>query len=135
MSNSDKDFITRIQVSQLVTDDPYADDFYFHIMAAIKASRHQAAMAAGAPVGMMMPNGGQMGPGGMQGPPGMQGGANGGGGGGGRGGQRKPTRRENAMNKMAQNVQRLVDNAKQRNQKGQRELLFLLPPLSYSARR
>lgn len=101
MSNSDKDFITRIQVSQLVTDDPYADDFYFHIMAAIKMSRSVNA------------NGGGAGP--M-----MQGGGGGGGGGGGRRGERKPTRRENAMNKMAQNVQRLVDVAKQRNKSGQR---------------
>ena len=42
MSQGDKDFITRIQVSQLVNPshgqagfDPYADDFYFHIMAAM----------------------------------------------------------------------------------------------------
>lgn len=129
MSNSDKDFITRIQVSQLVTDDPYADDFYFHIMAAIKMSRHNAAMAAGAPPGMLMPNG-QMAPG----IPAPVGGAQRGGGGG--GGNRKPTRRENAMNKMAQNVQRLVDVAKQRNQKGQRAFISpispssLLPPLT-----
>ncbi|KDE03800.1 hypothetical protein, variant [Microbotryum lychnidis-dioicae p1A1 Lamole] len=113
MSNSDKDFITRIQVSQLVTDDPYADDFYFHIMAAIKMSRHQAALAAGAahgtvpfpPLGM-----GPGGPGGRNGP-----GAN-------ANNNRRPTRRENAMNRMAQNVQRLVDSAKQRNKSGQLSL-------------
>jgi DNA topoisomerase 2-associated protein PAT1 len=107
MSNSDKDFITRIQVSQLVTDDPYADDFYFHIMAAIKSSRHNAlvanaAAAAGAPIA---------GEGEQQ----VRQNAGNGGRNGGRGGERKPTRRENAMSKMAQNVQRLVDVAKQRN--------------------
>ncbi|KAI5480813.1 DNA topoisomerase 2-associated protein PAT1 [Pseudohyphozyma bogoriensis] len=100
MSNSDKDFITRIQVSQLVTDDPYADDFYFHIMAAIRMSRNQAA-------GMPGPGGPMQGPGG-NGPR--------------QGGRHKPTRRENAMNKMAQNVQRLVDSAKQRNKSGQLSL-------------
>ncbi|GAA5891812.1 hypothetical protein JCM8208_002898 [Rhodotorula glutinis] len=102
MSNSDKDFITRIQVSQLVTDDPYADDFYFHIMAAIKQSRMAAQGQLAPPPG---------GPGGPPPPPGAQGpnGPN---------GNRRPTRRENAMNRMAQNVQRLVDSAKKRNAHG-----------------
>ncbi|BGP44222.1 DNA topoisomerase 2-associated protein pat1 [Rhodotorula kratochvilovae] len=99
MSNSDKDFITRIQVSQLVTDDPYADDFYFHIMAAIKHSRLAAQ-------GILPPPGA---PGaGPNAPPAGPGGPSG-------GGNRRPTRRENAMNRMAQNVQRLVDSAKKRN--------------------
>lgn len=112
MSNSDKDFITRIQVSQLVTDDPYADDFYFHIMTAIKMSRHNAAIAAGAP-GIPMGPGGPAGFGRpMPGPNGPQGP-------GGNNNNRKPTRQQNAMNRMAQNVQRLVDNAKQRNNKSQ----------------
>ncbi|SCV68000.1 BQ2448_121 [Microbotryum intermedium] len=113
MSNSDKDFITRIQVSQLVTDDPYADDFYFHIMAAIKMSRHQAALAAGAaPSSVPFPSLG-MGPGGPGGRHGPGPNAN---------NNRRPTRRENAMNRMAQNVQRLVDSAKQRNKSGQLSL-------------
>ncbi|KAK4052854.1 DNA topoisomerase 2-associated protein pat1 [Microbotryomycetes sp. JL221] len=77
MSNSDKDFITRIQVSQLVTEDPYADDFYFHIMAAIRMSRQPLQSIGNGP--------------------------------------RRANRRDNAMNRMAQNVQRLVDLAKQRN--------------------
>ncbi|GAA6033710.1 hypothetical protein JCM8097_004393 [Rhodosporidiobolus ruineniae] len=92
MSNSDKDFITRIQVSQLVTDDPYADDFYFHIMAAIKASR--GLPVPGLPLAPQQP-----------GQPGQQG----------PGGGRRNRGRENAMNRMAQNVQRLVDSAKKRN--------------------
>ncbi|BGO98946.1 DNA topoisomerase 2-associated protein PAT1 [Rhodotorula toruloides] len=100
MSNSDKDFITRIQVSQLVTDDPYADDFYFHIMAAIKASRQQALAAS---VGGPLPGPGLVPPQG----PNTNSNAN-----------RRPTRRENAMNRMAQNVQRLVDSAKKRNATG-----------------
>lgn len=36
MTLSDKDFITRIQVSQLVTSDPYSDDFYAHIFFALR---------------------------------------------------------------------------------------------------
>ncbi|GAA5939285.1 hypothetical protein JCM1841_004845 [Sporobolomyces salmonicolor] len=102
MSNSDKDFITRIQVSQLLTDDPYADDFYFHIMAAIKLSRQNAMLAATGQAPLMAP-----GPsGGAAADSAGQGNSN---------ANRRPTRRENAMNKMAQNVQRLVDSAKKRN--------------------
>lgn len=98
MTNSDKDFITRIQVSQLITDDPYGDDFYFHIMAAIRASRQPPL------------------PGGPLGGPGQGGNNN---------NHRRPTRRDNAMQRMAQNVQRLVDSAKQRNKSGQRKSHFL----------
>ena len=39
MTQSDKDFITRIQVSQLVTQDPYAEDFYAQVFGAILRSR------------------------------------------------------------------------------------------------
>ncbi|KAK2463708.1 hypothetical protein APHAL10511_004459 [Amanita phalloides] len=39
MTQSDKDFITRIQVSQLVTQDPYADDFYAQVYGAILRSK------------------------------------------------------------------------------------------------
>ncbi|BGP12158.1 hypothetical protein JCM10213_004723 [Rhodosporidiobolus nylandii] len=104
MSNSDKDFITRIQVSQLVTDDPYADDFYFHIMAAIRSSRGAPLPGAGGPP---PPPGVPQGPQQQQQ---QQQGANGNG--------RRNRGRENAMNRMAQNVQRLVDSAKKRNERG-----------------
>ncbi|KAG0085280.1 hypothetical protein BGZ93_000759 [Podila epicladia] len=39
MTQGDKDFINRIQISQLVTDDPYADDFYCQVYTAIR-NRH-----------------------------------------------------------------------------------------------
>ncbi|GAA5923569.1 uncharacterized protein JCM15063_003689 [Sporobolomyces koalae] len=106
MSNSDKDFITRIQVSQLITDDPYADDFYFHIMAAIKNARQNAVLAAiqqnqGLPVTEQAHNTpAQPAQTGTQAPHGTN---------------RRTGRRENAMSRMAQNVQRLVDSAKKRN--------------------
>lgn len=131
MSNSDKDFITRIQVSQLVTDDPYADDFYFHIMAAIKQSRlnvqRQSEMLINGQNQNQNSNGGNMQSqqGQQQGGQRMNGNGN--------GNNRRPTRRENAMNKMAQNVQRLVDSAKSRNKSGQCtfQLFFSLPSFHF----
>ncbi|CAD6884028.1 unnamed protein product [Tilletia laevis] len=98
MTNSDKDFITRIQVSQLVTNDPYSDDFYAHIYFAIRGNPNRptaAAAAAAAGNGIApAPNA--------------------------KGGKRKTrqlTRRENAMLRMQQQVQRLVENRKDRMEK------------------
>ncbi|KAF9417901.1 hypothetical protein BGZ94_009821 [Podila epigama] len=54
MTQGDKDFINRIQISQLVTDDPYADDFYCQVYTAIR-NRHLQQM--GIP-GMMEPESG-----------------------------------------------------------------------------
>lgn len=97
MSNSNKDFITRIQVSQLATDDPYSEDFYYVVSESIKQSRRVAAGMQGPPrPGAQPPTGPQ--------------------------GERKPTRRENAMTKMAQNIQRLVDNARERPRTNQLSL-------------
>lgn len=42
MGNSDKDFITRIQLSQLATADPYSSDFYAQVYSAL-VRRQQAA--------------------------------------------------------------------------------------------
>ncbi|KAF9902220.1 hypothetical protein BX616_001999, partial [Lobosporangium transversale] len=50
MTQSDKDFINRIQISQLVTDDPYADDFYCQVYTALR-NRHLQQM--GIPGSMM----------------------------------------------------------------------------------
>lgn len=44
MGSSDKDFITRIQLSQLVTPDPYSSDFYAQVYSALK--RRQIALEA-----------------------------------------------------------------------------------------
>ena len=137
MTQGDKDFITRIQVSQLINSagpggshDPYADDFYFSVMQSLKQSRlaaQQQAMerqmkdmmgnapggAGGAgPVGQPPAQAGQM----QQGPPSgnennnrrRQGGRNN------NQQDQRMTRRENAMNRMAQQVQRLVDDAKKK---------------------
>lgn len=39
MGSSDKDFITRIQLSQLATSDPYISDFYAQVFSAMERSR------------------------------------------------------------------------------------------------
>ncbi|KAI0741955.1 topoisomerase II-associated protein PAT1 [Daedaleopsis nitida] len=91
MTQSDKDFITRIQVSQLVTQDPYADDFYAQVYGAIIRSRMGIATSedrvlrfgSGGGVGLGM-------------------------------GQKQPGRRQNAMQRMEAQVERIVNNARVR---------------------
>ncbi|KZT65665.1 hypothetical protein DAEQUDRAFT_731228 [Daedalea quercina L-15889] len=91
MTQSDKDFITRIQVSQLVTQDPYADDFYAQVYGAIVRSRMGVQtqddrilkFGSGAGVGL--------------GP-----------------GQKGSGRRPSAMQRMEAQVERIVNNAKLR---------------------
>ncbi|PVG02026.1 hypothetical protein CPB86DRAFT_805070 [Serendipita vermifera] len=85
MTQSDKDFITRVQVAQLVTSDPYADDFYAQVFASIREQRLTA-------------NGGA--PGNVPGH--------------GRTQSRAPHRRENAIQRMQAQVERLVNNMKNR---------------------
>jgi DNA topoisomerase 2-associated protein PAT1 len=90
MTKSDKDFITRIQVSQLVTQDPYAEDFYAQVYDAIQRSRmglgtdeRVLKFGSGGGVGLGM-------------------------------GQRGGGRRPNALQRMEQQVERIVQNARQR---------------------
>src|SRR5882757_1270542 len=100
MTQSDKDFITRIQVSQLVTQDPYADDFYAQVYGAIMRSRlglqpsDERVLKFGSSGGVGL---------------GL--------------GQKGPGRRPNALQKMEQQVERIVNNARQREQ-DKRELFF-----------
>ena len=93
MTQSDKDFITRIQVSQLVTQDPYADDFYAQVHGAIIRSR----MGLGSEDERVLKFGasGGVGLGVSQ-----------------RGGNRRP----NAMQRMQQQVERIVNNARRREE-------------------
>src|SRR3954447_19069092 len=49
MTQGDKDFINRIQISPLVTDDPYADDFYFQVYTAIRNRQVQPQMSSFSP--------------------------------------------------------------------------------------
>lgn len=85
MTQSDKDFITRVQVAQLVTSDPYAEDFYAQVYASIRQQRNS-----------VDGDGGKV----AHGP------STGGGG--------RPHRRENAMQRMQAQVERLVNNMKNR---------------------
>ncbi|KAI0664219.1 topoisomerase II-associated protein PAT1 [Cubamyces menziesii] len=91
MTQSDKDFITRIQVSQLVTQDPYADDFYAQVYGAILRSRmglptsedRVLKFGSGGGVGLGL-------------------------------GQKVPGRRQSAMQRMEAQVERIVNNARMR---------------------
>ncbi|KAG8899084.1 hypothetical protein FRB99_006948, partial [Tulasnella sp. 403] len=93
MTQSDKDFITRIQVSQLVSQDPYTEDFYAQVYSFFMRSRlggaaanHKSIMkfANGSGVGVGVP------------------------------GHRGAGRRENAMARMQAQVERIVKNAQAR---------------------
>ncbi|KAJ7634146.1 topoisomerase II-associated protein PAT1 [Mycena polygramma] len=93
MTQSDKDFITRIQVSQLVTPDPYADDFYAQVYGAILRSRmglqtqDERVLKFGTGGGISLGNT-----------------------------QKVATRRPNAMQRMEQQVERIVSNARRREE-------------------
>ncbi|KAH7885857.1 topoisomerase II-associated protein PAT1 [Phlebopus sp. FC_14] len=108
MTQSDKDFITRIQVSQLVTQDPYAEDFYAQVYGAILRSRMglQPSQDASERV-LKFGSSGGVGVG-----LGMGVGAGRGGG-----------RRQSAMQKMEAQVERIVSNARLREkEKGMHSL-------------
>jgi len=91
MTQSDKDFITRIQVSQLVTQDPYADDYYAQVFTSNFRSRmgmnpndeHVVKFGKSGGVGMGLT-------------------------------QKGGTRRTNALQKMEAQVERIVQNARLR---------------------
>ncbi|GLB41960.1 putative topoisomerase II-associated protein PAT1 [Lyophyllum shimeji] len=93
MTQSDKDFITRIQVSQLVTQDPYADDFYAQVYGAILRSR--MGIQAQDDRVLKFTSGGGVGLGLAQ-----------------KAGNRRP----NAMLRMEQQVERIVNNARKREE-------------------
>ncbi|KAG6831108.1 hypothetical protein H0H92_012785 [Tricholoma furcatifolium] len=93
MTQSDKDFITRIQVSQLVTQDPYADDFYAQVYGAIVRSRNGIQVHEDRV--LKFTSGGGVGLGLAQKP-----------------GNRRP----NAMLRMEQQVERIVSNARKREE-------------------
>ena len=94
MTQSDKDFITRIQVSQLVTQDPYAEDFYAQVYGAILRSRMGLQPGADAERVLTFGSGGGVG----LGMPGQKG----------------SSRRPSAMQKMEAQVERIVSNARMR---------------------
>jgi DNA topoisomerase 2-associated protein PAT1 len=91
MTQSDKDFITRIQVSQLVTQDPYAEDYYAQVYTSNVRSRlginpheeHVMKFGASGGVGLGL-------------------------------NQKPGGRRANALQKMEAQVERIVQNARLR---------------------
>ena len=101
MSGSDKDFITRIQISNLVSPNPYVDDFYAHVYFAVRGGGRRvplpdpSSMAAIASEKQAAQQ--------QQGEERPKGAA-----------RRKLTRHENAMLRMQQQVERLVENRKKR---------------------
>lgn len=97
MSGSDKDFITRIQISHLVTPDPYADDFYAHVFFAVRGGGRKVPVPDGSVEAIAEHKRAE-----------AQG----------QGAKRKLTRHENAMLRMQQQVERLVDHRKKREAKG-----------------
>ncbi|KDQ61548.1 hypothetical protein JAAARDRAFT_31002 [Jaapia argillacea MUCL 33604] len=114
MTQSDKDFITRIQVSQLVTQDPYAEDFYAQVYGALMRSRlglqsgdeRVLKFGSGVGVGLGLP------------------------------GQRPSGRKQSAVQRMEAQVERIVMNARQRErEKGLHSLNSLQGALGKTAGR
>ncbi|KAF8316541.1 hypothetical protein DL93DRAFT_2077752 [Clavulina sp. PMI_390] len=105
MTQSDKDFITRIQVSQLVTQDPYTEDFYAQVFGAINQTR----MDNHNPRAPTNPNN-------------VLSFGDGGGIGVLKVGERRSGRRENALNRMQNQIERIVSNAKKREALNQNQV-------------
>lgn len=115
MSRSDKDFITRIQVSQLISSDPYTDDFYAHIYFALHGNRSRVTLPASSEEEKQKQQRKAQestnGPNESNAPQGEEKQK--------RGRQRKaqPNKRETAMLRMQQQVERIVQNRKERIEK------------------
>lgn len=102
MSGADKDFITRIQISHLVTSDPYTDDFYAHVFFAVRGGARKVVVPDGSVEAIQQHKNAETS---------------------GKTTRRKLTRHENAMLRMQQQVERLVDNRKKREAKSQESSL------------
>lgn len=105
MSVSDKEFITRIQISQIITADPYADDFYAHIYFALRNNRSLVNPGLmGAPPGAAAPGPNQQQQQPPKGPKNSK-------------GSQRMNAQQKAMLRMQQQVERLVADRKQRIEK------------------
>ena len=98
MGSSDKDFITRIQLSQLATADPYTSDFYAQVFSTIQRSRMAALQGGAEPDGPSV----------VQLSSGLGFGV------GGPGGNRFGKMGQNTMQKLTSQVKKLVDSRQQR---------------------
>ncbi|TRM57399.1 topoisomerase II-associated protein PAT1 [Schizophyllum amplum] len=103
MTQSDKDFITRIQVSQLVSQDPFNEDFYAQVYAAIVRSR--MGLHAQDERVLKFGNVGGVGLGFSQ---------------------SHKHRRPNAMQRMEQQVERIISNARKREEEKSQHSLHAL---------
>ncbi|KAL1918663.1 uncharacterized protein VTP21DRAFT_2685 [Calcarisporiella thermophila] len=92
MTQQDKEHIHRIQVSQLVNDDPYADDFYFQVFNAIRNRSIPGGMPPTSGYGDQRD---------------QRSGAN-------QGGERRGRRMEQGIMRMQQQVQRMVNDARRK---------------------
>ncbi len=107
-STGDKEFITRIQLSQLVTQDPYASDFYAQVFTQIARQRNLQNQSQGNPdsnqpgVLSVGPDGRGIAVGGVMA-------RNGGGG--------RQKLKDTAMQRMTMQVKRIVEHAKERSAK------------------
>src|SRR4051812_19060337 len=99
MTQYDKDFINRLQLQQLASDDPYSDDFYYQVYSAIR-------QRIGLPPTAILERGDQL-------PFGRGGKAN--------YFQSGRSREESAMLRMQQQVQRIVSDARRRPKQTQRK--------------
>lgn len=86
MTQHDKDVVNRIQLSQLASGDPYADDFYYQVYSSLR-------QRAGLPLQSAAHNGGNNTT---------------------EGGRGRGRREENMMQRMQQQLQRIVNDAKRR---------------------
>lgn len=104
MTVSDKEFITRIQISQIITADPYADDFYAHIYFALRGRPGPNPGLMGAPPSEANP---AEAPSAQQPPKGPRRGGN----------ANRMNAQQKAMLRMQQQVERLVADRKARIEK------------------
>lgn len=87
MTQHDKDLVNRIQLAQLASGDPYADDFYYQVYSSLR-------QRAGIPLQSSLPHNGVSNDNGKNGSRGR--------------------REENMMQRMQQQLQRIVNDAKRR---------------------
>jgi DNA topoisomerase 2-associated protein PAT1 len=112
MTQSDKDFITRIQVSQLISADPYGSDFYAQVFGTVQRTHLGTGENDAAII-----NFGNYGGIGVGLPPGHKGAG----------------RRESALNKMVHQIERIVKNQRNRAPPSQgMSLVGLLADTKYS---
>ncbi|KAG2201345.1 hypothetical protein INT47_001433 [Mucor saturninus] len=93
MTQHDKDVVNRIQLSQLASGDPYADDFYYQVYSSLRQRAGLPLQSATSSTGATVTTGAH---------------------GSTEGGRGRGRREENMMQRMQQQLQRIVNDAKRR---------------------